>query len=249
MLLGDIRQEIVRVGQELAAAGLVVGTAGNVSVRSGDLMAVTPSGLEYADLSADLVGVHRLDGTPVEAVLAPTSELPLHLAIYADTAAEAVVHTHSVAATAVSTLADELPAIHYYVAMFGGPVRVSPYATYGTDQLARNVVGAVRGRTACIMGSHGAVTIGPDLKTAHARGVYLEWLSDVYLRAVAAGTPRLLPPEEVDAVVAKLATYGPRSVTGETTALSSADTATASVRDWMRSSMASSATSSGLVSR
>jgi L-fuculose-phosphate aldolase len=217
MLLGDIRQEIVRVCRELAAAGLVVGTAGNVSVRSGDLVAVTPSGLEYADMSADLVGVHRLDGTPVAAALAPTSELPLHLAIYADTEAAAVVHTHSVAATAVSTLADELPAIHYYVAMFGGPVRVSPYATYGTDQLARNVVAALRGRTACIMGSHGAVTIGPDLKTAHARGVYLEWLSDVYLRAIAAGTPRLLPPAEIAAVAAKLASYGPRSAAGEAT--------------------------------
>ena len=210
MLLGEVRQEIVRVCRELSTAGLVVGTAGNVSVRSGDLVAVTPSGLEYADMSADVVGVHRLDGTPVEAALEPTSELPLHLAIYAETEAAAVVHTHSIAATAVSTLADELPAIHYYVAMFGGPVRVSPYATYGTDQLARNVVAALRGRTACIMGSHGAVTIGPDLKTAHTRSLYLEWLSELYLRATAAGEPRLLPPEEIEAVARKLATYGPR---------------------------------------
>ena len=215
MLLGEVRQEIVRVCRELSAAGLVVGTAGNVSVRSGDLVAVTPSGLEYADMSANVVGVHRLDGTPVEAALEPTSELPLHLAIYAETEAAAVVHTHSIAATAVSTLADELPAIHYYVAMFGGPVRVSSYATYGTDQLARNVVAALRGRTACIMGSHGAVTIGPDLKTAHTHSLYLEWLSELYLRATAAGQPRLLPPEEIEAVARKLATYGPRSVTGD----------------------------------
>jgi len=208
MLLGEVREEIVRVCRELSSAGLVVGTAGNVSVRSGDLVAVTPSGLEYADLSAGLVGVHRLDGTPVEAPLKPTSELPLHLAVYAGTDAAAVVHTHSLAATAVSTLADELPAIHYYVAMFGGPVRVSPYATYGTDQLARNVVEALRGRTGCIMGSHGAVTIGPDLKTAHTRSLYLEWLSDLYLRATAAGKPRLLPPEEIEAVARKLTTYG-----------------------------------------
>jgi len=210
MVLGEIRQEIVRVCRELAAAGLVVGTAGNVSVRSGDLLAVTPSGLAYEDMSADLVGVHRLDGLPVEAALEPTSELPLHVAVYAATDATAVVHTHSLAATAVSTLADELPAIHYYVAMFGGPVRVAPYARYGTDQLARNVVEALRGRTACIMGNHGAVTIGPDLKTAHARSLYLEWLSDLYLRAVAAGKPRLLPPEEIEAVAGKLAAYGQR---------------------------------------
>ncbi len=210
MLLGEIRREIVRVCRELSAAGLVVGTSGNVSVRSGDLVAVTPSGVGYAAMSADLVGVHRLDGTPAEAPLEPTSELPLHLAVYAGTDARAVVHTHSTAATAVSTLADELPAIHYYIAMFGGPVRVSPYARYGTDELARNVVAALDGRTGCIMGSHGAVTIGPDLETAHARSLYLEWLSELYLRATAAGQPRLLPPEEIEAVAAKLATYGQR---------------------------------------
>jgi len=213
MLLEREREEIVRVCRKLAAAGLVVGTAGNVSVRAGDLVAVTPSGVDYADLSAAHVGVHRLDGTPVEAPLTPTSELPLHLAVYgayggSETAA--VVHTHSVAATATSTLADELPSVHYYVAMFGGAVRVAPYATYGTDDLARNVVDALRGRTACLMGSHGAVTIGPDLKTAYDRSVYLEWVCDVYLRAAAAGQPRLLPPSEIETVAAKLAGYGQR---------------------------------------
>jgi L-fuculose-phosphate aldolase len=210
MLLAELRQEIVRVCGELSSAGLVVGTAGNVSARDGDLVAVTPSGLDYADMTAGLVGVHRLDGTPAEAALEPTSELPLHLAVYAATDAAAVVHTHSPAATAVSTLAEELPPVHYYAAMFGGPVRVAPYATYGTDELAHNVVAALSGRTACIMGNHGAVTIGPDLATAYARSLYLEWLSDVYLRAAAAGKPRLLPPEEIEAVSRKLARYGQR---------------------------------------
>jgi len=208
MLLEREREAIVRACRDLAAAGLVVGTAGNVSVRAGDLVAVTPSGVDYAALAARDVGVHRLDGAPVEAPLAPTSELPLHLAVYGAYDASAVVHTHSVAATAVSTLADELPAIHYYVAMFGGVVRVAPYATYGTSELASHVVGALRERTACLMGSHGAVTIGPDLKTAYDRAVYLEWVCEVYLRAAAAGQPRLLPPEEISVVAARLAGYG-----------------------------------------
>ena len=211
MLLEREREEIARACVNLSAAGLVVGTAGNVSIRAGDLVAVTPSGLDYAELSAADVGVHRLDGTPVEAPLAPTTELPLHLAVYgAYASTAAIVHTHSVSATAISTLADELPAIHYYVAMFGGPVRVARYATYGTSELAGNVVEALRERTACIMGSHGAVTTGPDLKTAYDRSVYLEWLSDVYLRAAAAGQPRLLPAQEIAAVAAKLAGYGKR---------------------------------------
>ena len=223
MLLEREREEIVRACRKLSAAGLVVGTAGNVSVLAGDLVAVTPSGVDYAELAARDVGVHRLDGTPVEAPLAPTSELPLHLAVYgayAGTGARtgtgagpgtaAIVHTHSVAATAVATLGDELPPIHYYVAMFGGTVRVAPYATYGTDELASNAVQALRGRTACLLGSHGAVTTGQDLKTAYDRSVYLEWVCDVYLRAAAVGTPRLLPPGEIEAVAAKLASYGRR---------------------------------------
>jgi L-fuculose-phosphate aldolase len=224
MLLGELRAEIAAVCTGLAAAGLVVGTAGNVSARAGELIAVTPSGLDYAALTAELVGVHRMDGTPVEAPLQPSSELPLHLAVYA--AAEtagvsgsagvsgvsvaAIVHTHAPAATALSALVDEVPAIHYQVASFGGPVAVAPYATYGTGELAANVVTALAGRSACLMANHGAVTTGPDLRTAVTRAQALEWVCDVYLRAAAAGRPRLLPPEEIETVVRKLSGYGQR---------------------------------------
>jgi len=217
MLLEQARDDVVRTCRELAAAGLVVGTSGNVSVRAGDLVATSPSGVHYAELTADLVGVHRLDGTPVEASLRPTSEMPLHLAVYAATGAAAIVHTHSVAATALSTLADELPAIHYQVAMFGGPVAVAPYATYGSQELARNVVAALRDRTACLMANHGAVTTGPDLRSALTGSRYLEWLCEVYLRALAVGQgpgvrsgPRLLPADEIALVAGQLAGYGQR---------------------------------------
>ena len=214
MLLADARSAIVNSCQELSRSGLVVGTAGNVSVRSDDLVAVTPSGLRYAELTPELVGVHRLDGTVVEGPLAPTSELPLHLAIYAARPeVGAIVHTHSPAATALSTLVEEIPSVHYYVAMFGGPVVVAPYATYGTEELAGNVVHALRGRTGCLMGNHGAVTVGPDLVSAHDKSVYLEWLCDVYLRASSAGSPRLLPAAEIDAVAVKMAEYGQRPPT------------------------------------
>jgi L-fuculose-phosphate aldolase len=214
MLLRAAREAIVATCQELSRAGLVVGTAGNVSVRSSDLVAVSPSGLRYAELTPELVGVHRLDGTAVEAPLRPTSELPLHLAIYAARPeVGAIVHTHSPAATALSTLVDEIPSVHYYVAMFGGPVIVAPYATYGTEELARNVVEALRDRTGCLMGNHGAVTVGPDLMSAHDKSGYLEWLCDVYLRASSAGSPRLLPSAEIEAVGAKMAGYGQRPPT------------------------------------
>jgi L-fuculose-phosphate aldolase len=208
MLLSDARSTVVRTCRELLSAGLVVGTSGNVSVRAGDLVAVSPTGVEYGELTAGLVGVHRLDGTPVEAELKPTSELPLHLAVYAATGANAIVHTHSVAATALSAIAEEIPAVHYQVAMFGGPVRVAPYATYGTAGLAANVVTALDGRTACLMANHGAVVTAPDPDAALRGSHYLEWLCEVYLRAMAAGSPRILPAEEIDLVAGKLASYG-----------------------------------------
>jgi L-fuculose-phosphate aldolase len=198
LLLGDERAEVVATCQALRRDRLVVGTAGNVSVRAGDLVAISPSGVAYETLTADMIGVHRLDGTPVEAPLSPSSELPLHLAIYAATAGTAIVHTHGVASTAVSTVLDELPASHYYTAFFGGPVRVSPYATYGTDALAASVVAALRDRSGAIMGNHGAVTVADGLARAYALAEYLEYLCDLHLRALATGLPvRTLPPEEI----------------------------------------------------
>jgi L-fuculose-phosphate aldolase len=215
LLLNDARNAVVRTCRELLSSGLVVGTSGNVSVRDGDLVAVSPTGVDYRELTASLVGVHRLDGTPVQAELLPTSELPLHLAIYAATGAGAIVHTHPVAATALSSIAEELPAVHYLVAMFGGPVRVAPYATYGTAALAANVVTALDGRTACLMANHGAVVTAADLDTALNGSRYLEWLCEVYLRATAAGSPRILPATEIDLVAGKLAAYGQRPEAGQ----------------------------------
>ena len=205
LLLGDERAEVVATCQALRRDRLVVGTAGNVSVRAGELVAISPSGVAYETLTAELIGVHRLDGAPVDAPLPPSSELPLHLAIYAATDATATVHTHGVASTAVSTVLDELPASHYYAALFGGPVRVSPYAAYGTDALAASVVAALRDRSGAIMGNHGAVTVADGLARAYALAEYLEYLCDVHLRALATGLPvRTLPADEIARVAARI---------------------------------------------
>jgi L-fuculose-phosphate aldolase len=206
MLLGDERAAVVEVCQALRRERLVVGTAGNVSVRAAGLVAISPSGVAYETLTAEQVGVHRLDGEPVDAPLRPSSELPLHLAIYSATAAAAIVHTHGVSSTAVSTVLDELPASHYYTAMFGGPVRVSPYATFGTDALARSVVTALRDRSAAIMGNHGAVTVADTLSQAYALAEYLEYLCDVHLRALATNLPvRTLAADEIAEVALRIA--------------------------------------------
>jgi L-fuculose-phosphate aldolase len=206
LLLGDERAAVVAVCQALRRDRLVVGTAGNVSVRAADLVVISPSGVAYETLTPEQVGVHRLDGEPVDAPLRPSSELPLHLAIYRATDARATVHTHGVASTAVSTVLDELPASHYYTALFGGPVRVSPYATYGTDALAQSVVSRLRDRSAVIMGNHGAVTVADTLPHAHVLAEYLEYLCDVHLRALATGLPvRTLASDEIAAVGLRIA--------------------------------------------
>ena len=213
MRLLAARTAVAQYGRLMLADGLVVGTSGNLSVRDRDLIAVSPSGLPYSETTPELVGVHDLDGNAVEAPLAPTTELPMHLAIYQSTDARAVVHTHSTAATAVSTLVDTLPSIHYLVARFGGPVRVAPYATYGTPELASNMATALKDRTGCLLANHGTITIGATLAEAYDRAVCLEWLCEVWLRATAAGRPRLLDDDEIARVVDKLASYGVRAAT------------------------------------
>ncbi len=208
MLLNSERAEIAEVCRRLLAERLVVGTAGNVSVRSGELVAITPTGVGYERLTADMVPVYRVDGTPVEEPLPPTSELQLHLAVYRSGGSGAVVHTHSPAATALSCLVDEVPAVHYYLGMFGGSVRVAPYAPYGTAKLAAGALTALDGRTACLLGNHGAVTLGTSLAEAYDRAVYLEHVCDIALRVLGSGLPpRLLPPDELERMVDRLARY------------------------------------------
>ncbi|MGC5616928.1 class II aldolase/adducin family protein [Georgenia sp. Z1491] len=190
MLLEKERAEVVRVCQEMQRQGLVVGTAGNVSVRVGDQVVISPSGMAYEDLEPGDVGVHDLSGEPVDAAYAPSSELPLHLAVYAATDARAITHNHAPASTALSVVVDEVPATHYYSSMFGGRLRVAPYATFGTDQLATNVAGALEGRAGALMANHGALTTGPTLAKAFSLLQYLEYVCEVHLRAMSvAGAP------------------------------------------------------------
>lgn len=214
MLLAEHREAVCDYARRMVTDGLVVGTSGNISVREGDLVAVTPTGVDYASLRPEDVPVLRLDGSPVEGALRPTSEMPMHLAVYreakdpdgADVAA--VVHTHSTHAVAVSTLVDEVPAVHYMVAAIGSSVRVAPYATYGTQELADHMLTALDGRRGCVLGNHGTVTYGADLAAAYSRAQQLEWVCQVWLAARSVGSPRLLPGTEIDHVVDRLRGYG-----------------------------------------
>ncbi|MDX3531199.1 class II aldolase/adducin family protein [Streptomyces sp. ID05-39B] len=205
-------EQLVATARRTVADRLVVGTSGNVSVRVGDLVLVTPSGVPYDRLTpADVTGVD-LDGRQVLGTLTPTSELPMHLAVHRTTDARAVVHTHAVHATAVSTLVTELPPVHYMTGALGGPVRVAPYATYGTEELARNLLDALTGRTACLLQNHGTLTYGATLDQAYDRTAQLEWMCHLWLTAasVPGRTPHLLTEDQLAAAVEKLSGYGQR---------------------------------------
>ena len=209
MLLADARREVVETCRRAVEDRLVVGTAGNVSVRVGDLVAVTPSGLDYGDLTPELVGVHNIDGTAVEAALKPTSELPMHLAVYAATGARAVVHTHSVAAAALSVIVDEVPPVHYYLALLGGRVLVAPYRPFGSAELATALIDALGDRYACLLANHGAVTIGDDLAQAYQRAGFLEWVCEVALKVIGSGQPpNLLTVQQMAEATENFLGYG-----------------------------------------
>ncbi|MGW1958146.1 class II aldolase/adducin family protein [Streptomyces sp. NPDC001920] len=205
-------EALVATARRTVADGLVVGTSGNVSVRVGDTVLVTPSGVPYDRLTAEDVTGVDLEGRQVLGALVPTSELPMHLAVYRATDAGAVVHTHAVHATAVSTLVPELPLIHYMAAALGGPVRVAPYATYGTEELAGNMLRALTDRTACLLQNHGTIAYGTTLAQAYDRTAQLEWMSRLWLTAssVPGRAPSLLSGEQVAEVGERLRGYGQR---------------------------------------
>jgi L-fuculose-phosphate aldolase len=195
------REAVAAASRELAEEGLVLGTAGNVSARAGDAVAITPTGAPLADLSGDTVTVIDLDGDVVDGELEPTSELDLHLGVYHRYEAGAVVHTHAPMATALSCVIEELPCVHYQMLLLGGPLRVAPYETFGTPELAEAVIDALESRSAALMANHGAIAYAADLPTAVEHTLLLEWACTVYWRASMLGTPRGLDERQRGAVV------------------------------------------------
>jgi L-fuculose-phosphate aldolase len=195
------RERVAAAARVLATDGLVLGTAGNVSERSEDLVAITPTGAALGELTAEHVAVVDLDGGQVAGDLAPTSELGLHLGVYRRYQAGGVVHTHAPVATALSCVLDELPCVHYQMLLLGGTVRVAPYRTFGSPELAEVTLDALEGRAAALMANHGAITFAGDVDAAVAQSQLLEWACTVYWRAAAIGAPRALDEADRHAVV------------------------------------------------
>ena len=187
--------------RHLAQKGLVIGTAGNISARKGDLVAVTPTGADLATVTAEMVTVIDLEGEVVDGDLAPTSEVPLHTGIYAATNALAITHAHAMASTALSCCFDELPPLHYSCLGLGGAPRTAAYATFGSEELARNVLEALQGRNAAMMQNHGSVAYGNTMAEAVERLELLEWLAELYWRASSMGTPHVLTDKDFEDII------------------------------------------------
>jgi L-fuculose-phosphate aldolase len=195
------RKRVAAAARRLAERGLVLGTAGNVSARAGSLVAVTPTGASLENLSAGDVTLVDLDGQHVDGELRPTSELELHLGVYRRYGAGAVVHTHAPYATALSCVLEELPVVHYQMLLFGGSVRVAPYATFGSHELAELTLEALADRNVALMANHGAIAYAADVEQAVEQSLLLEWACTVYWRAAAIGTPNVLDSDQRRAVV------------------------------------------------
>ena len=206
----ELRREIVATGRALDVAGLVPGKSGNVSCRVPEGLLITPSGVPYADLDpGDLVRVDAR-GTVIEGSRRPSSEWPMHAAVYAHRPdVSAIVHTHSPRATALACAGRGIPAFHYMIALAGGDVRCTPYATFGSDELAAGAVRGLEGRRAVLLGNHGVLAVGGSLRGALAVAREVENLALQYLELRAAGLePTVLDDAELERVIAKFADYG-----------------------------------------
>jgi len=205
------REQLVEYGRKLIRSGLTTGSGGNLSVydRQQGLIAITPSGIEYDQLeSADIVILDG-HGSRVAGERKPSSELNFHLAIYAARAdVSAVVHTHSVYATTLACMHWEIPAVHYLVAFSGDKVPLAPYATFGSPELANNVVSALANFNAVLLANHGLVGVGGSLHGAFTVAEEIELMAQVYYQSKTLGQPVLVEDAEMARVRDKFAGYG-----------------------------------------
>lgn len=207
-MLDDERRAVARRAPDLASR--TPGRSGNLSVRAGDRFAITPSGVPYADMGADDVAVVSIEGERTAGPLVPSSETPMHAAVYRTLDAGAVVHTHSPWATTFAALHQSVPPVHYALARAGGHVPVAEYATYGSAELAANATAAMAdaGTTACLLANHGILATGSSLHDAFETLDAVEFTARVAAQATALDDPVTLPADELERVAEKFETYG-----------------------------------------
>jgi L-fuculose-phosphate aldolase len=209
----DVRAEIVRVAQELRRRGLAIGTSGNVGARLSDgRIAITPSTLDYDTMTAAHIVIVMPDGAGSEGRHQPSSEVRIHLEILAARPdVGAIVHTHSPFATTWSATRRDLPAVHYVMAPLVAPgrdtIRVAPYATFGTAELAGFAATTIGDDNAVLLANHGAIAVATTLAGALLRAERIEELAMIAWRAEQVGGAVLLDATELDRVRDQMARF------------------------------------------
>ena len=205
-------QAIIDACRWMNSSGLNQGTSGNISVRCGDKMLITPSGVSYDQLRPDMLCRVPLSGeADMTDPYKPSTEWRFHQSIlFANPNVMAVVHAHPANATALAVQGCAIPACHYMIAAFGGTnVPLVDYAIFGSPALARMVTNALNDRSACLLANHGAITTGDTLSRALWRMEELENLARVYLLAKATGVPQILTTTQMNDVIEAFGNYGP----------------------------------------
>ena len=213
MLLQKERESVVEYCRRLATHHLTKGTGGNISVcdREKKLMAISPSGMDYFQTEPEDVVVLDFEGRIVEGRRVPSSEVDMHRILYAErTDIGAVVHTHSTYATTLSCLHEGLLPVHYLIGFAGHDVRCTEYAPFGSPELARLAFEGMRDRYAVLLGNHGLLAAGPDIRYAFNTAEEIEFVCELYCRARIIGDPVLLSKADMDIVLEKFKTYGQR---------------------------------------
>lgn len=211
MLRIKLKEDIVRWAKELTLRNLTVGTGGNVSCleQSTGYMLITPSGMEYLALQTEDLVVMDLNGRVVEGRWKPSSEWRMHAEVYKQRPEiQAVVHAHSTYATAVSCLQQELPAIHYMVALAGKSVPCAPYATFGSEELAERACETMAEGRAVLLANHGIVTAAESLSTAFRILEEIEQVAKLYCITKSMGNPVVLSEEEMQKMQQLFRSYG-----------------------------------------
>ena len=212
MLLNNERKKIVSFANKMLDAKLTHSTGGNLSIfnRKEQIIAITPSGIDYTVLKESDIIIIDIKGNIIEGTLRPSSETGFHLALYAKRDdINSVVHTHSVFATTYACLDREIKPVHYLIGFAGKKVSVAPYATYGTDELANNIISCIGDSNAVLLANHGLVSIGKDVLTAFNVAQEIEFVAQVSYQAENIGTPCILSDKEMSKVMKKFKNYGP----------------------------------------
>ena len=211
MILEKEKEQVIEYSLKLLSEGLTNGTAGNVSIfnREEGLVAISPTGVNYSELTPEMISVVDLDGKLIEG-LKPSSELEMHMILYRNRGdVNAVIHTHPVYTTVLACLREDLPAIDYMIAVTGATkVRCAEYASYGTKELAENAYKAMGSSLAVILANHGLTTAGKDIANAFNITVQVEYISNLYIKAKNIGEPIILPDDEMNSMLERFKTYG-----------------------------------------